>query len=225
MFGKKARVIAYDQLRNAIIAMTDSVISHFGIGWRAFKSYPRVFVLSMLILFASWVVLEVAVISLYRFGVVVWLVLHVAFFVFFAGLMVGLYRIALLTVDGQVPRLADLTALLGRGPTFLLAFCIYLVAVLVGLALLVVPGVIIAVRYAFFGQVIATTSTSALQALREAAALSEGRTWMLGVFLLLAMLLNLAGAAFLGAGSFITFPVSLLATSDLYRSLRQPAKP
>ena len=35
--------------------------------------------------------------------------------------MVGLHRIALETVDGKAPKLANLTALLGRGPTFFLA--------------------------------------------------------------------------------------------------------
>jgi uncharacterized membrane protein len=204
--------------------MTESVISHFGIGWKAFRAHSRVFVISMLILFASWVALEVSVVALQRLGLVVWLILHLAFFVFFSGLMAGLHRLALETVDGGTPKLANLTALLGRGPTFLLAFCIYFVAVVGGLALLVVPGIIIAVRYAFFGQIVATKSTSALEALRDAAGFSDGRRWMLGVFLLLVLLLNLAGAAVLGVGLFITFPVSLLATSDLYRSLQQPTQ-
>lgn len=204
--------------------MTDSATLHFQNAWKAFKSYPRVFLISMLILFGSWAALEVAVVALQRFGVVVWLILHLAFFVFFSGLMVGLHRIALETIDGKAPKLADLTALLGRGPTFLLAFCIYSAVVLVGFAFLVVPGIYVAVRYALFGQVLATTSTTAPQALRNAAALSDGRWWTLFPLVLMAMLLNLAGMAFLGLGLLITFPVSLLATSDLYRSLRQPAQ-
>jgi hypothetical protein len=201
--------------------MTDSATLHFQNAWKAFKSYPRVFIISMLILVASWVVLEVAVVSLQRFGIIVWLILHLAFFVFFSGLMVGLHGMALETVEGTVPELAHMTALLGRGPTFLLASCAYSVAVVAGLVLLVVPGIYVAVKYALFGQVIATTATTAPQALREAAILSAGRWWTLGVFLLLVLLLNLAGAAFLGVGLLITFPVSLLATSDLYRSLQR----
>jgi uncharacterized membrane protein len=204
--------------------MTDSATLHFQNAWKAFKSYPRVFLISMLILFGSWAALEVAVVALQRFGVVVWLILHLAFFVFFSGLMVGLHRIAQETVDGKAPKLANLTSLLGRGPTFLLAFCIYSAVVLVGLAFLVVPGIYVAVRYALFGQVLATTSTTAPQALRDAAALSDGRWWTLFPLVLMAILLNLAGMAFLGLGLLITFPVSLLATSDLYRSLQQPAQ-
>jgi len=201
--------------------MADSCALHFQKGWKAFRSFPRVFIIAMLILFASWVVLEVAVISLQRFGIVVWLVLHFAFFVFFSGLMAGLHRMAQNTVDGKTPILGDLTALLVRGPTFFLAFCIYLAAVLSGLVLLVVPGIYVAVRYAFFGQILAARSSPALEALRDAAALSEGRWWMLCVFLLLVLFLNVAGAAVLGLGLLITFPVSLLAASDLYRSIQR----
>jgi uncharacterized membrane protein len=207
-----------------MIAMTDSATLHFQNAWKMFRSDPRVFLISMLILFGSWAALEVAVVALQRFGIVVWLILHLGFFVFFSGLMLGLHRIALETVSGKVPKLANLTALLGRGPTFLFAFCIYSAAVVVGLVLLVVPGIYVAVKYALFGQVLATTSTSALEALRDAAVLSDGRWWTLFPLLLMALLLNLAGLAFLGLGLLITFPVSLLATSDLYRSLRQPAQ-
>lgn len=203
--------------------MVDPIAPHFRTAWKAFKSHPRVFVVSMLILFASWVALEVAVVALHRFGLVVWLVLHLAFFVFFSGLMLGLHRIALETVDGKAPKVTDLTALLERGPTFLLAFCIYSVAVIGGLVLLIVPGIYLAVRYALFGQIIATRSTSAFAAFRDAAALSDGRFATVFAVLLIAFLLNLAGAAFLGLGLLITFPVSLLATSDLYRSLQRPA--
>jgi uncharacterized membrane protein len=204
-----------------MIVMTDSATLHFQNAWKAFKTHPRIFVISMLVLFASWVALELSVVALHRFGLVAWLILHLAFFLFFSGLMLGFHRIALETVDGKAPKLADLTTLLERGPTFLLAFCIYCVAVIGGLVLLVVPGIYLAVRYALFAQVIATRSTSAFDALRNAAALSEGRWWTVLAVILMALLLNLAGAALLGLGLLITFPVSLLATSNLYRSLQQ----
>jgi uncharacterized membrane protein len=201
--------------------MAGPIALHFRTAWKTFVSFPRLFIISMLILFASWVVLELSVVALHRFGFAVWLVLHLAFFLLFSGLMVGFHRIALEAVDGHAPKLADLTTLLGRGPTFLFAFCIYVVVVLGGFALLIVPGIYLAIRYALFGQVLATRSTSALEALRDAAALSRGRWWTVFTVMLMALLLNLAGAAFLGVGLLITFPLSLLATSNLYRSLQR----
>src|SRR5258708_23816489 len=102
----------------------------------------------------------------------------------------------------------------------MLALCLYLVAVAAGLALLVVPGVYLAVRYAFFGNVLAARPASALDALREAAALSRDRWWMVFRLLLWVAALNLAGAALLGLGLLVSLPVALIATSSLFLSLQ-----
>ena len=44
-------------------------------------------------------------------------------------------------------------------------------------------------------------------------------------FLLAALALNLAGAALLGLGLLISFPVSLLAVASFYRALQDPTVP
>jgi hypothetical protein len=173
----------------------------------------------MLILFASWVALELAVFSLHRLGIVVWLILHLLFLFLFSGLMVGFFDLTLRAADGDAPNLTLLTASLRRGPAFLLAVCIYSAAVLIGLMLFVMPGIFVAVRYAFFGHVLAVRPVSALEALRHAATLSHGRWWTIFRFALIALLLNLGGLALFGLGFFVTFPVSLLAASSLYLSL------
>lgn len=181
-----------------------STLSHFRIAWRAFKTHSRTFVLSMLVLLASWTTL----------------LLHLAFLFLFSGLIVGMHSMAMEAVDGGVPRLERLSASLEQGPSFLLASCLYLVAVVGGLLLLVVPGTYIAVRYALFGQVFATRHTSALEALREAGALSDGRWWAMCRFVLITLAFNVTGAALLGLGLLISLPVSLLAASSLFRTLR-----
>jgi hypothetical protein len=202
--------------------MPDRVTSQFQTGWRLFKSHLSVFVISMLLLFFSWVVLEIGVVFLYRLGLAVWLMLHLAWLFLFAGMMVGLHVMALKSVDGEAPRVADLFASLARGPAYLLALGIYCLAISVGLALLIVPGIYLAVRYCLFAQVITDTSASALLALRKAATLARGNWSALGALFLIAFLLNVAGIALLGIGLTISFPVSLLAIAGFYRSL-QPA--
>ncbi len=204
--------------------MTGGVTTHLRIAWRLYKLHRRVFTLSVLVLFGSWVSLELSVVALHRLGVALNVVLHLAFLVLFSGLMVGIHGIALQAVaNGPAPTLKSLTASLARGPSYLLALCLYLVAVAAGLALLVVPGVFLAVRYAFFGHVLAARPASALDALREAASLSQGRWWALLRLLLAVTALNLGGAALLGLGLLVSFPVALLATSSLFVSLRPPA--
>jgi hypothetical protein len=202
--------------------MPDRVTSYFETGWRLFKSHASVFVVSMLLLFLSWVVLEIAVVFLHRLGLAVWLVLHLAWLFLFSGMLVGLHVMALKSVNGEIPRIVDLFGSLERGPACLLALSIYCLAVSGGLVLLIVPGIYLAIRYCLLAQVIADGSASALFALRKAAALAQGNWAPLGALFLIAFLLNIAGIALLGIGLIISFPVSLLAIAGFYRSL-QPA--
>ncbi len=185
---------------------------HFKIAWAAFKAHWNVFVLSVFVLLGSWAILEVAVTLVSRWGVIPNLALHAIFLFFFSGLLVGIHGMALKAVRGSIPTLRTLTAMLDRGPSFLLALCVYLVATLCGLALLVLPGLYIAVRYAL---------VSGLEALRQAARLSEGKRWRMLGLLLIGAALNLAGAALLGVGLVISFPVSLLAAASFFRSLQK----
>jgi uncharacterized membrane protein len=202
--------------------MPDRVTSHFKTGWRLFKSRASVFVVSMFLLFLSWVVLEIAVVFLHRLGLAVWLVLHLAWLFLFSSMLVGLHVMALKSVDGEIPRIVDLFGSLERGPAYLLALNIYYLAVSGGLVLLIVPGIYLAIRYCLFAQVITDTSASALAALRKAAALAHDNWAPLGALFVIAFLLNIAGTALLGIGLIISFPVSLLAIPGFYRSL-QPA--
>lgn len=202
--------------------MPDRVTPHFQTGWRLFKSHSGVFVVSMLLLFLSWVILEIAVVSLYRLGFVVWLILHLVWLVLFAGMIVGLHVMALKSVDGAIPRVGDLFASLALGPGYLFALGIYCAVVSISLALLIVPGIYFAIRYCLFAQIITDKSAGALTALRDAAVLARGNWWPLGALFFIAFLLNIAGAAILGVGLTISFPVSLLAIAGFYRSL-QPA--
>jgi len=202
--------------------MPDRVTSYFETGWRLFKSHASIFVVSMLLLFLSWVVLEVAVIILQRLGLAVWLVLHLGWLLLFSGLLVGLHVMALKSIDGEIPRVGDLFGSLERGPAYLLALSIYCLTVSGGLVLLIIPGIYLAIRYCLFAQIITDRSASALAALRKAAELAHGNWVPLGALFLIAFLLNIAGMTLLGIGLIISFPVSLLALAGFYRSL-QPA--
>ena len=219
MCAKRERATGHGKCR---FGMPDRVTSHFETGWRLFKSHASIFVVSMLLIFLSWVVLEIAVIFLQRLGLTVWLVLHLGWLFLFSGMLVGLHVMALKSVDGEIPRVGDLFGLLERGPAYVLALGIYYLAMSGGLVLLIVPGIYLAIRYCLFAQVITDTSASALAALRKAAALAHGNWAPLGALFLIAFLLSLAGMALLGIGLIISFPVSLLAIAGFYRSL-QPA--
>jgi thiamine-phosphate pyrophosphorylase len=153
--------------------MNSSGMPHLRIGWRAFKAQPGVFFISLLMMFALWVALELAVFSIQRhftlatwLGIEIWTVLHLTFLVVFSGLAAGLVVISGEVLSGREARLETLFGSMKRGPQVLLALCLYLLGVVAGLVLLVVPGIYFAVRYAMFGQVVATREVSAVESLR-----------------------------------------------------------
>lgn len=116
--------------------------------WPVFKRHYGLFAAGLLIIFAAWVVLEVIVVAGQPFGIVLWILAHMAFLVFFAGMEVGLIKISLALHDGQELAFPDLFAHLALGPKFLAGQCIYLLMVMVGLILLLVPGFHLGVHYA-----------------------------------------------------------------------------
>jgi hypothetical protein len=177
--------------------MPDRVTPHFRTGWRLFQSHASAFVISMLFLFLSWVVLEFAVIFLHQLGLAVWLVLHLGWLLLFSGMLAGAHAMALVS---------------------------HCLVVSCGLALLIVPGIYLAIRYCLFAQIITDTSASAFPALRKAAELACGNWAPLGALFPIAFLLNVGGLVFLGIGLVISLPVSLLAIAGFYRSLQPAAR-
>src|SRR5258708_7754765 len=92
-------------------------------------------------------------------------------------------------------------------------------AIALGLLLLVVPGVYVSVRWSVHPQVIAARRVSVAGAFREAARLTAHSWWRVFRMQLALIALNVCGAALLGIGLLITFPISILAAASLYRDL------
>lgn len=202
-------------------------LSDLRVAWDLFKRYWVAFLLAQLVLVAAWLVLEVAVLAAQRSGIptlvgwVVWLLLHLAFLWVYCGLMAGIHAMALQAVDGGAPTFATARTRFDRAPGYLAASLLYWAAVLVGLGLAVVPGILVAVRWGLFRFIVAGKSRSALSSLHAAAALSTARRWQLSRVLVLAAVLNLAGAALLGLGLLVAFPVSVLLRARAFRTLQQ----
>jgi hypothetical protein len=194
----------------------------FDFAWPAFKKQFGLFTAVLLTVLAAWAVLEIVVIAGQRFGILLWAVMHLAFLILVAGVELGLLQICRALSDGKVPAFADTFAHLPLGPKFLAAQILYFLMVVIGLLLLVVPGVYLGVRYALFGFCFAGGETNLLRCFHQSALLTKGATTGLLGILAALLVLNVLGASLLALGLFITVPVSVLIMTDVYRQLTTP---
>jgi uncharacterized membrane protein len=135
-------------------------------------------------------------------------------------LTMGWIKAALLLHDGEeVMEVAELTPTLPLFLTYSVGLILYTLVVLAGLVLLIVPGLLLAVRYGFFGFLILDKQLDPITALRRSAELTRGLTAELLVFGLALLGLNLLGALALGVGLLATLPTSAIAAAYVYRRL------
>lgn len=139
---------------------------------------------------------------------------------------IGAIRISLRLHDGGSATVRDLFAV--DGPLFwryFLASILYSLIVTVGLVLLIIPGVILSVRYVFYGYALVDRNARPLEALAQSAAASRGAWGSISLFGLAVILLNILGALLLGIGLLVTAPVSALASAWVYRRLTGTGSP
>ena len=194
----------------------------FDFAWPTFKKRFGLFTAVLLTILAAWVVLEIVVIAGQRFGIVLWAAMHLAFLIFFAGVELGLLQICRALRDGKDPEFADTFAYLPLGPKFLAAQILYLLMVVIGLLLLIVPGVYLGVRYALVGFCFADGETDLRRCFQQSALLTKSATAGLLRILAALFVFNVLGASLLAVGLFISVPLSALILTDVYRQLTTP---
>ena len=93
--------------------------------------------------------------------------------------------------------------------------------VLGGLILLIIPGIIWAVRFSFSFYIVVDTKVGPVIAMKESYAITKGKFWKLLLFWIVVGLVNLLGLICLGVGLFVSVPVTTLASVYVYRWLSQ----
>lgn len=100
---------------------------------------------------------------------------------------------------------------------------LYGIAALVGLVLLIVPGIVVILTYQFAQYIVIDKGLDPIDALKESARITRGSRWELLLFLLVILLLNIAGVILLFVGLLVTIPVTALAMVHAYRVLEHRA--
>ena len=102
---------------------------------------------------------------------------------------------------------------------YILSLIIYGLIVLAGLILLIIPGIIWAIKFQFFGYFIVDKGLGPIESLKQSAKITKDTKWTLFLFGLLSGLINLLGALLLLVGLFATVPTTMMAKAFVYRKL------
>jgi hypothetical protein len=196
----------------------------FAFAKKAYKNHFKLLIASMLTFFASWVLLEIIVIAGQKLGIVLWVVAHMTFFIIFASLEVGFIQICLSLVDGQDVSYSNLYSSLASGSSFLIGQLLYLSIFLVGLVLLIFPGLYWGTQYAMSGFCMVANSTHPIIGFQDSVQISKKSKFSLFIFNIVIVLLNLLGASLLGIGMLLSVPLSVLMKASIFRQLENHAR-
>ncbi|MBE0521809.1 MAG: DUF975 family protein [Candidatus Methanoperedenaceae archaeon] len=107
---------------------------------------------------------------------------------------------------------------------YLISSIFYILMVYVGLFLLIIPGIILAIRFQFYAYFIIDKEIGPIDALKKSFSLTKGALWELFVFDLLLIGINIIGLFALIVGLFVTIPLTYLANAFVYRKLLNQTK-
>jgi hypothetical protein len=138
----------------------------------------------------------------------------------------GLIRGALAVTEGRMPSFSMFLETDGFW-WYLIATLVYFLGVALGLVLLIVPGIIIAIMWQFYGFAIVERPTTTIgQALGRSVDITRGSRWQLLGMSVLLVLLNIVGILACGIGVIVTYGISVLTLAYAYKTLSgQPVVP
>lgn len=142
-----------------------------------------------------------------------------------AALLLGAYasvlalRIALLVHEGEGASWRIIPSSLWRAFEHVAAGIAQGLIVIVGLALLVVPGIVWGLRISFTHYLMLDRRLNYLDAIQMSWRITKGLEGRLARFWLSFAVFNALGLVALGVGILVTLPVSILASVDVYRQV------
>jgi len=142
-----------------------------------------------------------------------------AFFALARIIEMGQIRITLDIFDNRKPELKNLFTGLDNLPNYIVTLIIYGAVVILGTILLIVPGIIWAIKYEFATFLIVDKKMHPIDALKKSSEMTKGNKWNLFLFDLVCAGVIILGALFFVIGLFAAIPTIMMATVFIYRKL------
>ena len=190
-------------------------------GWQSFKTRPGFYIAFFVVAYLITLVPN-ALMSYFSgkgadglafvFLVVTWVVsLLVA---------IGMMRLSLNVADKKTASWNDLTAQANLFGKVLGASILYGLIVMAGTILLIIPGIIWAIKYSqFLFVILDEKDIGMMDSLKRSGEITQGAKGMLFVLAIVLVLLNLVGMLALLVGLLVTYPITYFAQAHVYRTL------
>ncbi|KKP81347.1 MAG: hypothetical protein UR81_C0001G0018 [Candidatus Levybacteria bacterium GW2011_GWB1_35_5] len=147
------------------------------------------------------------------------LLLNIINWIFSSIITLGMISIALKIVDNKKAEYKDLFFLNWKLLfVYIIANLVRSIAIIVGFILLIIPGIIIAIKLQFLEYLIVDKKMG-FEAISKSWEMTKGVKWNLFVFGILLTLINILGALALIVGLFVSLPLSMVATAFVYKKL------
>jgi len=131
----------------------------------------------------------------------------------------GAIQLGLMICDNKPPR----TSVFFENNTLFVNYVVgtflYGLIVFLGTLLLVIPGIIWAIKYQFVGHIIVDLKIGPLEALKKSAQITRDEKFPLLILSVILGIINFAGALAFGIGLLATIPTTGIAHIYVYRSL------
>jgi uncharacterized membrane protein len=132
---------------------------------------------------------------------------------------IGLLKISLKLIDKKKPEFKDLYSESNLALRYIGATLLYYLIVAGGLILLIVPGIILAIKFGYYKYFIVDKNMGIMESLRESSKITQGNKWNLFRFDLSLVGINILGVLALFLGLFLTLPLSMVSSAWVYRKL------
>ncbi len=199
---------------------TISIKEALSVGWELFTAHlwfflALIFGISIIFSFLGLVQEEVKGTPPLLFAFV-----HLLVFIVNMFISMGLIRLALQFLRKEKPSIH--TSFIPDHSFFpyVIGTFMYVLVILAGIILLIIPGFMWAVRYQFSSYLILDKHLSPREAFHESARMTKGIRSKLFGFMLVIALINILGALIFGIGLLVSIPVTMLAVGFIYLKLR-----
>ncbi len=178
------------------------------------------FVLLLILVAVIFIVLSfIRELTLAKGNIFFLLILYLIGIVVGTMINMGLVKISLKFYDNEKAKIADLFSSYHLFFKYLIGDILYGLIIIGGLILLIIPGIIWAIQFQFFGYLIIDKGLGPIEALKKSSKITKGAKWDLFLLGILLVLINILGALALLVGLFVTIPTTMIANAFVYRKL------